>query len=72
MEFDQGQLILHFCMMVLAQMVLAGVALMLKRKFAKPKGAWVPGMPDRRKRPRIVLPDPATLRPRYVGPGATI
>jgi hypothetical protein len=72
MAFDQGQLVLQYCYLVAILWLSAAVALKVNRMLTKPRGTYGKGMPERRKRRRIALPDPATLQPRSVAPGETI
>ena len=72
MAFDQGQLVLQYCYMVAVLWLAAAVGLKVNRMLTKPRGTYGKGMPERRKRRRISLPDPATLHPRPVAPGETI
>lgn len=72
MAFDQAQLVLQFCYTVAVLWLAAAIGMKVNRMLTKPRGTYGKGMPERRKRRRIVLPDPATMRPRLVAPGERI
>ncbi|HEY3836010.1 MAG TPA: hypothetical protein VGL72_05545 [Bryobacteraceae bacterium] len=72
MEIDQVQLVMQFSFAAIMFLVSAAIAMRLHRKLTKPRGTYAKGQPERRKRRRLVLPDPATLHPRTVAPGETI
>lgn len=69
---DPSQMILQFSLMMGLVYLVTVVALNVRRVRSKPRGTYGKGLPERRRRPRLVLPDPCTLQPRPVPPGATI
>jgi hypothetical protein len=66
------QMVHQFSISVVALFIIVAMALAAYRKLAKPRSVRANGLPERRRRPRLVLPDPATLKPRPVAPGTTI
>jgi hypothetical protein len=72
MEFDQAQLVMQFSFAAIMFVVAAAIAMKVHAKLNAPRGSYGKGKPERRRRPRLVLPDPATLQPRHVAPGETI
>jgi hypothetical protein len=72
MSMNPGELILQYCFNVAVWLLISAVAMKAYRFLHKPRGTYGNGLPERRRRPRLVLPDPATLQPRPVAPGTTI
>jgi hypothetical protein len=72
MDIDPSQLVVQFCLQAAVLLAFAAVAMKIIRVRSKPRGTYGNGLPERRKRTRIVLPDPATLQPRPLAPGETI
>ena len=68
---EQIEFVIQFFMMWAVILSMTAVAIRLLRA-KKSRGTYGNGLPERRSRPRIVLPDPATIRPRFVAPGQTI
>ena len=63
MPLDQLDFILQFCLRIAGLLVIAAVAKKIARVLARPCGTYGPGLPERRSRPRMVLRDPAVIRP---------
>jgi len=63
MSINPLQLILQFCVQGAILLAIGALAIKSSRVLAKPRGTYGNGLPERRRRPRIVLPDPATLQP---------
>ena len=72
MLIDQTYAVIHFCLMMAGCFALSAFAKKRFREISKPRGHYANGLPERRRRPRLVLPDPANLSPRPVAPGMTI
>jgi hypothetical protein len=66
------QMVHQFCLQVVSLLGLAVLGMIISRGLSKPRGTYGDDLPERRRRPRMVLPDPATLRPRRIAPGDTI
>ena len=71
MLIDANDLILQYSLIVTGFWILIAVARHIMLLRAQPRRT-AEGMPERRRRPRLVLPDPATLRPCAVAPGEMI
>jgi hypothetical protein len=72
MAIDQFQLLLQLCI-ALAVLVASGtIGMKVHRVLTKARGTYGNGLPERRKRKRLVLPDPATITPRIVPPGTSM
>jgi hypothetical protein len=72
MPIDQMQGVFQMFLGIALVLLIGPTALTIHRMMNKPKGTYGNGLPERRKRPRLTLPDPATLQPRMVPPGSTI
>ena len=72
MAIDQFELILQLCIALAALVAFGSIGTKVYRMLTKPRGTYANGLPERRRRKRLVLPDPATITPRIVPPGTTI
>lgn len=72
MGIDQYNLVVEFCIAVGGFAAIAAIGMKVNGVMSKPRGTYGNGLPERRKRPRLVLPDPANITPRAVPPGTSI
>jgi hypothetical protein len=72
MGIDQYYLVVEFSSVVVGIVVFAAISMKVYGLLSKPRGTYGNGIPERRKRRRVVLPDPATITPRAVPPGTLI
>ncbi len=55
MPSAQLDLILQFCIQIVAAIVISAMATAAARRLSRPVGTYGPGLPERRMRPRVVL-----------------
>ncbi len=72
MAIDQFHLVLQFSIVVVSFIAIGLLGTKIAKGLSKPRGTYGDGLPERRKRKRLVLPDPATIQPRPVPPGTSI
>ena len=62
MPSDQLEFIFQFCIRVAGMLAVTAVDLRIAREVFRPRGTYGPGLPERRSRPRYVVPNPAPVR----------
>ena len=62
----QLEIIYQFCMMVGGLIVISAVAMKVARVVTRPSGTYGAGLPERRSRPRYVVPNPPPVDGRDV------
>jgi hypothetical protein len=58
---DQSEMVLLFCIRVFGLLAIAAAAVKLARFVSRPTGTYGNGLPERRRRPRLVLRDPLAI-----------
>jgi hypothetical protein len=61
MAIEQFELIFQFCAHLAMMILVIVIATRLSRMLERPRATYGAGLPDRRKRPRLVLRDPAVV-----------
>ena len=72
MQLDFNDVILQFSAWVIGFWIMIALVRHYRALQAKPRGTYANGQPERRRRPRFQMPDPATMTPRPVAPGEMI